>query len=70
MSLASFSPYFFLFGCEPKLLASICLKVMVTSLKLHDLNVWMCAYDERTKLVKKVIPMACEKLAMFNIETH
>ncbi|CAM6013243.1 unnamed protein product [Sphagnum balticum] len=37
-SLASFSPYFLLFGCEPKLLALIWQNVMVV-INLDDPNV-------------------------------
>lgn len=62
-SLASFSPYFLLFGREPDLPTSI-RREAATVLNLDDPDVWARACEQRAELFKKVMPMAFENLAI------
>jgi hypothetical protein len=48
-SLSSFSPYFLLFSCEPKLLAPIQWDAMVV-INMDDPNVWIQACEQQTTL--------------------
>jgi hypothetical protein len=57
VSLSAFSPYFLLFGHEPKLLVSIWWDVMVI-INLDDLNVWIQMCEYQTILFWDVMPMA------------
>jgi hypothetical protein len=61
-SFSSFSPYL-LFGCEPKLLASIQGDVM-TVINMDDLNVWMHACEHQATLFQCVMPMVMENLTI------
>jgi hypothetical protein len=59
--LSYFSPYFLLFGHEPKLPASIQWYAMVI-VNMDDPNVWIQACEQRITLFRHVMPMAMENL--------
>ncbi|CAM6093577.1 unnamed protein product [Calypogeia fissa] len=62
-SLASFSPYFLLFGRDPDLLAAICREV-VEAVNLDNPAVWVRVCSQRAELFQRVMPAAFENLAI------
>ena len=62
-SLASFSPYFLLFGREPELPMSIRHDV-ATVVNLDDPDMWVQACEQRATLFKRIMPMALENLTI------
>ena len=62
-SLASFSPYFLLYGREPNLRAAI-RRDVDRVLHLDDPTMWMQACTKRAELFRWVMPMAFQNLAI------
>ncbi|CAM6086019.1 unnamed protein product [Calypogeia fissa] len=62
-SMASFSPYFLLFGRDPDLPAAIRREV-VEAVNLDDPAVWVRVCSQRAELFKRVMPAAFENLAI------
>jgi hypothetical protein len=61
--LASFSPYFLLFGKDPKLPTSIRRNVMIV-INLDDPSKWVQTCEQWVVLFKWVMPMAIENLTI------
>ncbi|CAM6102398.1 unnamed protein product [Calypogeia fissa] len=62
-SLASFSPYFLLFGRDPDLPAAIRREV-VEAVNLDDPAMWVRVCSQRAELFQRVMPTAFENLAI------
>ena len=62
-SLASFSPYYLMFGREPDLPMSIRRQTAIV-VHLDDPDMWIRACEERAALFKRIMPMAFENLAI------
>ena len=62
-SLASFSPYFLLYGRDPDLPAAI-RRESCEVVNLDDPDMWMRVCSQRAELFRRVMPMAFENLAI------
>jgi hypothetical protein len=62
-SLASFSPYFLLYGRDPDLPTTI-RRESSEVVNLDDLEMWLRVRSQRVELFRKIIPVAFENLAI------
>jgi hypothetical protein len=63
-SLASFSPYYLLFGRHPVLLQAIQANVDTVLANMDNPDTWALVSEQRAELFKKVMPMALENLSI------
>jgi hypothetical protein len=66
-SLASFSPYYLLFGRHPVLPQAIQADVDTVLANMDNLDTWVLVSEQRAELFKRVMPMALEN---FSIVQH
>jgi hypothetical protein len=63
-SLASFSPYYLLFGRHPVLPQAIQANVDTVLANMDNLDTWALMSEQRAELFKRVMPMALENLSI------
>jgi hypothetical protein len=63
-SLASFSPYYVLFGRHPILLQAIQANADTVLANMDNRDTWALVSEQRAELFKKVMPMALENLSI------
>ncbi len=68
-SLASFSPYFLLYGRNPDLPTTIH-RELSEVVNLDDQETWLKVCSQHAKLFQRVMPIAFENLPLLNTKIH